>query len=268
MKTDATTKPLIRALNSCLNLSGNKDQTGRALRYDMFLSMLDEGCIALVPIDVDYDGKTGKTRIESMRVGKVLEWYPDDVRLEVYNDRTGRKEEITMPKTQVALVENPFYAVMNEPNGTVQRLIRKLNLMDVIDEQVGSGKLDLIIQLPYVVKGDTRKKQAEERRAQIEQQLAGSKYGIAYTDGTEHITQLNRSLENNLLKTVEYLTNMAYSQLGITPEIMNGTASDAVMTNYENRTIEPIVAAAVDEIRAEVPDRGRPGEPGIRDVLP
>lgn len=165
-------------LNSCLNLSGNKDQTGRALRYDMFLSMLDEGCIALVPIDVDYDGKTGKTRIESMRVGRVLEWYPDDVRLEVYNDRTGRKEEITLPKTQVALVENPFYAVMNEPNGTVQRLIRKLNLMDVIDEQVGSGKLDLIIQLPYVVKGETRKKQAEERRAQIEQQLAGSKYGI------------------------------------------------------------------------------------------
>ena len=236
-------------LNSCLNLSGNKDQTGRALRYDMFLSMLDEGCVALVPIDVDYDGKTGKTRIESMRVGRVLEWYPDDVRLEVYNDRIGRKEEITLPKTQVALVENPFYAVMNEPNGTVQRLIRKLNLMDVIDEQVGSGKLDLIIQLPYVVKGETRKKQAEERRAQIEQQLAGSKYGIAYTDGTEHITQLNRSLENNLLKTVEYLTNMAYSQLGITPEIMNGTASDAVMTNYENRTIEPIVAAAVDEFK-------------------
>lgn len=236
-------------LNSCLNLSGNKDQTGRALRYDMFLSMLDEGCIALVPIDVDYDRKTGKARIESMRVGRVLEWYPDDVRLEVYNDRTGRKEEITLPKTQVALVENPFYAVMNESNGTVQRLIRKLNLMDVIDEQVGSGKLDLIIQLPYAVKGETRRKQAEERRAQIEQQLAGSKYGIAYTDGTEHITQLNRSLENNLLKTVEYLTNMAYSQLGITPEIMNGTASDAVMTNYENRTIEPIVAAAVDEIR-------------------
>lgn len=236
-------------LNSCLNLSGNKDQTGRALRYDMFLSMLDEGCVALVPVDVDYDVKTGKTRIESMRVGRVLEWYPDDVRLEVYNDQTGRKEEITLPKARVALVENPFYAVMNEPNGTVQRLIRKLNLMDVIDEQVGSGKLDLIIQLPYVVKGETRKKQAEERRAQIEQQLAGSKYGIAYTDGTEHITQLNRSLENNLLKTVEYLTNMAYSQLGITPEIMNGTASDAVMTNYENRTIEPIVAAAVDEIR-------------------
>lgn len=236
-------------LNSCLNLSGNKDQTGRALRYDMFLSMLDEGVVALVPIDVDIDPKTGKTEIESLRVGKVKEWYPDDVRLEVYNDRTGHKEEITLPKAQVALIENPFYAVMNEPNGTVQRLIRKLNLMDVIDEQLGSGKLDLIIQLPYVVKSEARRQQALKRREEVEQQLAGSKYGIAYTDGTEHITQLNRSLENNLLKTVEYLTNMAYSQLGITPEIMNGTATDTVMTNYENRTIEPIVAAAVDELK-------------------
>ena len=236
-------------LNLCLNLSGNKDQTGRALRYDLFLSMLDEGCVALVPIDTSYDPKTGRTKIESMRVGKVLEWYPDNVRLEVYNDHTGQKEEITLPKAMVALVEIPFYAVMNEPNGTIQRLVRKLNLMDVIDEQVGSGKLDLIIQLPYVVRSDQQKKRADERRAEVERQLSGSKYGIAYTDGTEHITQLNRSLENNLLKTVEYLTNMAYSQLGITPEIMNGTASDAVMTNYENRTIEPIVAAAVDEIR-------------------
>lgn len=236
-------------LNSCLNLSGNKDQTGRALRYDMFLSMLDEGVVALVPIDVDIDPKTRKTEIESLRVGKVKEWYPDDVRLEVYNDRTGQKEEITLPKARVALIENPFYAVMNEPNGTVQRLIRKLNLMDVIDEQLGSGKLDLIIQLPYVVKSEARRQQALKRREEVEQQLAGSKYGIAYTDGTEHITQLNRSLENNLLKTVEYLTNMAYSQLGITPEIMNGTATDTVMTNYENRTIEPIVAAAVDELK-------------------
>ena len=236
-------------LNSCLNISGNKDQTGRALRYDMFLSMLDEGVVALVPIDVDIDPKTGKTEIESLRVGKVKEWYPDDVRLEVYNDRTGQKEEITLPKARVALIENPFYAVMNEPNGTVQRLIRKLNLMDVIDEQLGSGKLDLIIQLPYVVKSEARRQQALKRREEVEQQLAGSKYGIAYTDGTEHITQLNRSLENNLLKTVEYLTNMAYSQLGITPEIMNGTATDTVMTNYENRTIEPIVAAAVDELK-------------------
>ena len=236
-------------LNSCLNLSGNKDQTGRALRYDMFLSMLDEGVVALVPIDMDIDLKTGKTEIESLRVGKVKEWYPDDVRLEVYNDRTGQKEEITLPKARVALIENPFYAVMNEPNGTVQRLIRKLNLMDVIDEQLGSGKLDLIIQLPYVVKSEAKRQQALQRREEVEQQLAGSKYGIAYTDGTEHITQLNRSLENNLLKTVEYLTNMAYSQLGITPEIMNGTATDTVMTNYENRTIEPIVAAAVDELK-------------------
>ena len=236
-------------LNVCLNLSANKDQTGRALRYDMFLSVLDEGVIALVPVDVDVDVRTGEENIESMRVGKVKEWYPDDVRLELYNDRTGQREEITLPKSRVALIENPFYAVMNEPNGTIQRLIRKLNLMDVIDEQVGSGKLDLIIQLPYVVRSDQQKKRADERRAEVERQLAGSKYGIAYTDGTEHITQLNRSLENNLLKTVEYLTNMAYSQLGITPEIMNGTADDKVMTNYENRTIEPLVAAAVDEMR-------------------
>ena len=236
-------------LNSCLNLSANKDQTGRALRYDMFLSVLDEGVIALVPVDVDVDTRTGEESIESMRVGKVKEWYPDDVRLELYNDRTGQREEITLPKSRVALIENPFYAVMNEPNGTIQRLIRKLNLMDIIDEQVGSGKLDLIIQLPYVVRSDQQKRRADERRAEIERQLAGSKYGIAYTDGTEHITQLNRSLENNLLKSVEYLTNMAYSQLGITPEIMNGTADDKVMTNYENRTIEPLVAAAVDEMR-------------------
>ena len=236
-------------LNSCLNLSANKDQTGRALRYDMFLSVLDEGVIALVPVDVDVDARTGEESIESMRVGKVKEWYPDDVRLELYNDRTGQREEITLPKSRVALIENPFYAVMNEPNGTIQRLIRKLNLMDVIDEQVGSGKLDLIIQLPYVVRSDKQKERADERRAEVERQLAGSKYGIAYTDGTEHITQLNRSLENNLLKTVEYLTNMAYSQLGITPDIMNGTADDKVMTNYENRTIEPLVAAAVDEMR-------------------
>lgn len=236
-------------LNSCLNLSGNKDQTGRALRYDMFLSMLDEGVIALVPVDIDIDPKTGEEQIESLRVGKVREWYPDDVRLELYNDRTGQREEITLPKSRVALIENPFYAVMNEPNGTIQRLVRKLNLMDVIDEQAGAGKLDLIIQLPYIVKSEARKQQAMQRRKEIEEQLAGSKYGVAYTDGTEHITQLNRSLENNLLKTIEYLTNMAYSQLGITPEIMNGTANEVTMNNYEQRTIEPIVAAAVDELK-------------------
>nr|DAG27697.1 MAG TPA: portal protein [Caudoviricetes sp.] len=236
-------------LNSCLNLSANKDQTGRALRYDMFLSMLDEGVVAVVPVDIDMNPGTGEMEIQSMRVGKVKEWYPDDVRVELYNDRTGQKEEVTLPKKWVALIENPFYAVMNEPNGTIQRLIRKLNLMDVIDEQVGSDKLDMIIQLPYTVRTDIKKKQAEERLKDLEEQLAGSKYGIAYADATEHITQLNRSLENNLLKTVEYLTNMAYSQLGLTPEIMNGTADDKVMTNYENRTIEPIVAAAVDEMR-------------------
>lgn len=236
-------------LNSCLNLSANKDQTGRALRYDMFLSVLDEGVVAVAPVDMDINPDTGKMEIQSMRVGKVKEWYPDDVRVELYNDRTGQKEEVTLPKKRVALIENPFYAVMNEPNGTVQRLIRKLNLMDVIDEQVGSGKLDMIIQLPYTVRTDIKKKQAEERRKELEEQLTGSKYGIAYVDATEHITQLNRSLENNLLKTVEYLTNMAYSQLGLTPEIMNGTADDKVMTNYENRTIEPLVAAAVDEMK-------------------
>lgn len=202
-----------------------------------------------MPVDIDIDSETGEAKIESMRVGKIKEWYPDDVRLEVYNDRTGQREEITLPKSQVAIVENPFYAVMNEPNGTIQRLIRKLNLMDVIDEQVGSGKLDMIIQLPYVVRSEQQKQRADKRRAEVERQLSGSKYGIAYIDGTEHVTQLNRSLENNLLKTVEYLTNMAYSQLGITPDIMNGTANDTVMTNYENRTIEPLVAAVVDELK-------------------
>lgn len=236
-------------LNSCLNLSANIDQTGRALRYDLFLSMLDEGVVAVVPVDMEMNPDNGKFDIRSMRVGKVKEWYPDDVRVELYNDRTGQKEEVTLPKKWVALIENPFYAVMNEPNGTIQRLIRKLNLMDVIDEQVGSGKLDMIIQLPYTVRTDIKKKQAEERRKELEEQLTGSKYGIAYVDATEHITQLNRSLENNLLKTVEYLTNMAYSQLGLTPEIMNGTADDKVLTNYENRTIEPLVAAAVDEMK-------------------
>ena len=236
-------------LNFCLNLSANIDQTGRALRYDLFLSMLDEGVIAVVPVDKEYDPTTGETEIQSMRVGKVKEWYPQDVRIELYNEKTGQKEEVTLPKAEVALIENPFYAVMNEPNGTVQRLIRKLNLMDVIDEQLGSSKLDLIIQLPYVVRSDQQKQRADARRAELERQLKDSKYGIAYTDGTEHVTQLNRSLENNLLKTVEYLTNMAYSQLGLTPEIMNGTANEVTMNNYEQRTIEPLVAAAVDEMK-------------------
>lgn len=236
-------------LNSCLNLSANKDQTGRALRYDIYLSLLDEGVITIVPVDIDEDPVTGETEIRSMRVGKVKEWYPDDVRVELYNDRTGQKEEVILPKERAAIVENPFYSVMNEPNSTVQRLISKLRIMDAVDEQAGSGKLDLIIQLPYTVKSPARKEQAQERRKTLEEQLAGSRYGIGYIDATEHITQLNRSLENNLLKSIEYLTNMAYSQLGLTPEIMNGTADDTVMTNYENRVIEPLVAAVVDELK-------------------
>lgn len=236
-------------LNSCLNLSANKDQTGRALRYDIYLSLLDEGVIAIVPVDIDEDPVTGETEIRSMRVGKVKEWYPGDVRVELYNDRTGQKEEVILPKERAAIVENPFYSVMNEPNSTVQRLISKLRIMDAVDEQAGSGKLDLIIQLPYTVKSPARKEQAQERRKTLEEQLAGSRYGIGYIDATEHITQLNRSLENNLLKSIEYLTNMAYSQLGLTPEIMNGTADDTVMTNYENRVIEPLVAAVVDELK-------------------
>lgn len=236
-------------LDSCLNLSANKDQTGRALRYDMFLSLLDEGAIAVVPVDIDEDPETGKMDIQSLRVGRIKEWYPDDVRVELYNDATGQKEEVTLPKAMTAIVENPFYAVMNEPNSTVQRLLSKLRIMDAVDEQAGNGKLDLIIQLPYVVRGEQRKQQAQERRKMLEEQLTGSRYGIGYVDATEHITQLNRSLENNLLKSVEYLTNMAYSQLGITPEIMNGTADDVAMTNYENRTIEPLVAAVVDELK-------------------
>lgn len=237
-------------LNNCLNMEANLDQTGRGLMQDIVMSMLDEGVVAVVPVETNFDpSQSDSYKIYSMRVGKVLEWYPEHVRVRLYNDKTGQKEELVLPKKTVALIENPFYAIMNEPNGTIQRLVRKLNLMDVVDDQLGSEKLDLIIQLPYVVRNEIQKKRADDRRAEIERQLTGSKYGIAYTDGSEHITQLNRSLENNLLKTVEYLTNMAYSQLGITPEIMNGTASDAVMTNYENRTIEPLVAAAVDELK-------------------
>lgn len=237
-------------LNSCLNLSANIDQTGRAFIEDIVLSMLEEGVVAVVPVDTDVDPKiTESYKIYSMRVGKITEWFPNHIRVRLYNDRTGEKEEITLPKKMVAIVTNPFYSVMNEPNSTMQRLIHKLNLLDVIDEQASSGKLDLIIQLPYVVKNDLRRQQAEERRKQIEDQLMGSKYGIAYTDGTERITQLNRSLDNNLLTQVEYLTNMAYSQLGITQEIMNGTADEAAMTNYYSRVIEPIVSAIVDEFK-------------------
>lgn len=237
-------------LNSCLTLSANTDQTGRAFVQDAVMSMLDEGCVALVPTDTSEDPNlTDSYEIGAMRVGKIIEWRPQYVKVRLYNERTGQKEDILCQKKTVAIVENPLYAVMNEPNSTMQRLIRKLALLDVTDEQTASGKLDLIIQLPYVIKTDARRKQAEERRKDIEMQLAGSKYGIAYTDGTERITQLNRSVENNLMKQIEYLTNMLYSQLGITQTILDGTADDKTMLNYYSRTIEPIVSAIVDEMK-------------------
>ena len=237
-------------LNSCLNLAANKDQTGRAFIQDVVMSMLDEGCVAIVPVDTTLNPKvTGSYNIESMRVGKVIEWYPDSVQVRLYNDRKGEKEEIVLPKSMVAIVENPLFSVMNEPNSTLQRLIRKLNLLDIVDEQSSAGKLDLIIQLPYVIKSEARRTQAEQRRKQIEEQLAGSKYGIAYADGTERITQLNRSVENNLLKTIDYLTNMLYGQLGLSQAVMDGTADEKQMLNYNNRTIEPIASAIVDAMR-------------------
>ncbi|MBO5887471.1 MAG: phage portal protein [Bacteroidaceae bacterium] len=237
-------------LNECLNLSANIDQTGRAFKQDIVMSMLDEGNIAIVPVDTTRDpNDTDSYDIESMRVGKILEWYPAHVKVRVYNERTGRKEDLIMSKRTVAIVENPFFAVINEPNSTMQRLIRKLALLDAIDEQSGSGKLDLIIQLPYVVKTEARRKQAEDRRADIERQLSGSKYGIAYTDGTERITQLNRPVENNLMKQIEFLTNMLYGQLGITPSVMDGTADEATMLNYYTRNTEPILAAIVDSMK-------------------
>lgn len=237
-------------LNECLNLEANCDQTGRAFIQDVVMSMLDEGCVAIVPIDTTFDPKiTGSYDILSMRTGKILEWYPDRIQVRVYNDKTGKKEEIVVPKKNVAIIENPLFAIINEPNSTMQRLIRKLNLLDYIDEQSGSGKLDLIIQLPYVIKSEARRQQAEMRRKDIETQLSGSKYGIAYTDGTERITQLNRPVENNLMKQIEYLTSMLYSQLGITQSILDGTADEQTMLNYYNRTIEPIVSAIVDEMK-------------------
>lgn len=237
-------------LNKCLTLDANTDQTGRAFLQDVVMSMMDEGCVALVPIETDTDpDETDSYKIFSMRTGKIIEWRPQHVKVQVYNERAGRREDIIVSKKYVAIVENPLYAVMNEPNSTMQRLIRKLSLLDVTDEQTASGKLDLIIQLPYVIKTDARRQQAETRRKDIEMQLAGSKYGIAYTDGTEKITQLNRSVENNLMKQIEYLTNLLYSQLGITQSILDGTADDKTMLNYYNRTIEPIVSAIVDEMK-------------------
>lgn len=237
-------------LNGCLTVEANIDQTSRAFIQDAVMSMLDEGCVAIVPVDTTFNPEiTGSYDINSMRTGKILDWYPNHVRVRVYNEKTGLKEDIELPKKTVAIVENPLYAVINEPNSTMQRLVRKLNLLDVVDEQSSSGKLDLIIQLPYVIKTEARRQQAENRRKDIENQLAGSKYGIAYTDGTERITQLNRSVENNLMKQIEYLTSMLYSQLGITQSILDGTADDKTMLNYYNRTIEPILSAIVDEMK-------------------
>lgn len=237
-------------LNSCLTLEANIDQTSRAFIQDVVMSMLDEGCVAIVPVDTDVDPTdTEGFDVLTMRTGKILEWFPRHVKVRVYNDRTGEKQDITLPKTKVAIIENPLYAVCNEPNSTMQRLIRKLNLLDAIDEQSGSGKLDLIIQLPYVIKSDARRQQAEDRRKDIENQLAGSKYGIAYTDGTERITQLNRPIENNLMKQIEYLTSMLYSQLGMTQAVLDGTADEKTMLNYNARAVEPIISAIVDGMK-------------------
>lgn len=247
---DRFKEPMSSGLNSCLTLSANTDQTGRAFIQDAVMSMLDEGCVAIVPIDTTTNPTISDSYdILTMRTAKILDWYPNHVRIRVYNERTGRQEETIVPKKMVAIVENPLYAVINEPNSTMQRLVRKLALLDVTDEQTASGKLDLIIQLPYIIKTEARRQQAEERRKSIEMQLAGSKYGIAYTDGTERITQLNRSLENNLMKQIEYLTSMLYSQLGITQSILDGTADEKTMLNYYSRTIEPIISAIVDEMK-------------------
>ncbi len=236
-------------LNRALTVSANIDQTGRALIQDIVMSMFDEGCVAIVPTDTTANPNfTESYDIISLRTGKVVEWYPDCVKVQLFNEQKGRKEEIVLQKSYVAIVENPFYAIMNEPNSTLQRLIRKLNLLDAIDEQSGAGKLDLIIQLPYTVKTETRRAQAEQRRKDIEMQLANTKYGIAYTDATERVTQLNRSLDNNLMKQIEYLTSMLYGQLGITDTIINGTADEKTMLNYYNNTIEPIISAITNEM--------------------
>ena len=237
-------------LNNCLTLEANIDQTARSFIQDVVISMFDEGSVAIVPVDTTTDPNvSGSYDIQTMRVGQILDWYPQYIRVRLYNEQTGKKEDIVVPKSATAIIENPLYAVINEPNSTMQRLIRKLNLLDVIDEQSGSGKLDLIIQLPYVIKTEARRQQAENRRKDIENQLSGTKYGIAYTDGTERITQLNRSVNNNLMSQIEYLTSMLYSQLGITQSILDGTADEKTMLNYNNRTIEPIASAIVGEMK-------------------
>lgn len=238
----------VSALNNCLTVESNLDQTSRAFMQDVVISMLDEGVVAVVPVDTTIDPENNNSYdINSLRTGKITKWYPKKVTINLYNDRTGERQDVTLPKSMVAIVENPLAAVMNEPNSTMQRLIRKLSLMDIIDEESSSGKLDMIVQLPYTIKTEAKRAQAEERRKQIEEQLQGSRYGIAYIDGTEHITQLNRSLDNNMLKQVEYLTNLLYAQLGLTQSILDGTADEKTMNNYYTRTVEPIVAAIVDE---------------------
>lgn len=249
-ENEAYLEDIDSGLNNCLQLEANIDQTSRAFIHDLVLSMFDEGCVAVVPVDTSINPRiTGSYDIQTMRTGKITQWYPDRVTIDLYNDRLGRREEVTLPKKMVAIIENPLYAIMNEPNSTLQRLIRKLNLLDAIDEQSGSGKLDLIIQLPYVIKTDARRAQAEQRRKDIEMQLAGSKYGIAYTDGTERITQLNRAVDNNLMKQIEYLTSMLYSQLGLTEEIFKGTADEKTQLYYLNSTIEPILSAICMEMK-------------------
>ena len=244
------TEDVASGLNECLTLNANLDQTGRALIQDAVMSMIDEGCVAIVPVDTTINPTvSGSFDISSLRTGKIVDWYPQHVKVRLYNEKTGNKEEVVLPKRSVAIIENPLYAVMNEQNSTLQRLVRKLNLLDFVDDRNSSGKLDLIIQLPYVIKTDARRKQAEDRRKDIENQLAGSKYGIAYTDGTERITQLNRPVENNLMSQIEYLTSTLYSQLGITQSVMDGSADEKTMLNYNNRTIEPILSAIADEMK-------------------
>ena len=241
-------EPIKSNLNNCLTVEANIDQSSRAFMLDVVISLLDEGCIAVVPVKTTLNpNNTESYDIEELRTGRIVEWFPKHVMIRLYNDETGMYQDITLPKSQVAIIENPLYTIMNEPNSTMQRLIHKLSLLDIIDEESSSGKMDLIIQLPYIIKNDTKRSQAEERRKQIEDQLRGSRYGVAYIDGTEKVTQLNRSVENNILKQVEYLTNLLYSQLGLTQTIMDGTADENAMNNYYNRTVEPVVSAIVDE---------------------
>ena len=235
-------------LNNCLTVEANIDQSSRAFMLDVVISLLDEGCVAVVPVKTTINpNNTESYDIDELRTGRIVEWFPKHVMIRLYNDETGMYQDVTLPKSQVAIIENPLYTIMNEPNSTMQRLIHKLSLLDIIDEESSSGKMDLIIQLPYIIKNETKKSQAEERRKQIEDQLRGSRYGVAYIDGTEKVTQLNRSVENNILKQVEYLTNLLYSQLGLTQTIMDGTADENAMNNYYNRTVEPVVSAIIDE---------------------